>query len=208
MKTSILILERDNAYASNLRGLLETELSCSVVHVTTELSAVRELTTHFFHLMIVGFHQDRIRESLRLIDLLLVERKIVNTPPIMIFSDDQDPAIIQRCIKSGVVDYVLYSKNLKMVLPRIQKTLHEQAGIGGTLVRIATVFLGPAAQIFMERQAQLHVKIQSLQELRSDHLPYLFRHIFVTLAPILREKITQFKRRIEQVFGIKVENSE
>lgn len=208
MESKILILENNAAYATNLCRLIEGELGCKVVHVTGELAAVRELTTNFYHLLIAGFHQTRRRESLKLIELLLVERKIVNAPPVMVLSDDQDPATVQSIIKSGVADYLIYPSDLKTSLPRIKKVLDEQASVGGTLVRIATVFLGPAAQVFLEKQSKVHLKIQSLRDLHSDQLPYLFRHIYTTLTPILKDKVTQFKHRIEQVFGIKIENPE
>ena len=155
--------------------------------------------------MIVGIHHEGETEGLRLIEILLVKKTVIAVMPIMVISDVQDPAFIQWCIEVGVDDYLLYPENPAELLPRLEKTLSKSRGIGEMLVRISTIFLGPAARIFLDQQAKEKLNLPALKDLRRDQIPGLLQHIAVIIKPILREKMVLFIHRIEQVFSIQRE---
>lgn len=202
MKSRILILEKNEHYAKKLSDMLTSMLDHEVVHVTAELAVVRELTASFFDLILVGIQSNRQKEGLRLIEILLVEKKVVTAAPIMVISDSQDPAFVQSCIKAGVQDYMLYPEDPVEVLPRLGKVLSKSGGISEMFVRIATTFLGPAARMFLEQQAQKKMKLAALKDLQKDQIPEFLHHLAITITPILKEKVVLFVRRLEQAFGI------
>ena len=205
MKSKILILEKNAQYALKLKNMLSSMLEHEIVHVTAELAVVRELAAGHFDLIVIGIQQARAKEGLRLIEILLVEKKVVTTAPIMVISNDQNPAFIQQCVKAGIADYMLYPEDPVEVLPRLEKVLAKSGGISEMFVRIATTFLGPAARVFIEKQAQKKLGLNSLKDLQREQLPEFLKHLAVTLQPILKEKVAQFIRRLEQVFHIKRE---
>jgi DNA-binding NarL/FixJ family response regulator len=98
MKSKILILEKNEHYAERLQKMLISMLDYQVIHVTSELAVVRELTANYVDLIVVGIHQARAKEGLRLIEILLVEKKVFTVAPIMVVSDVQDPAYIHQCV--------------------------------------------------------------------------------------------------------------
>jgi len=205
VKSKILILEKNEHYAERLQKMLTGMLDHQVVLVTSELAVVRELTASFFDLIVLGIHQARAKEGLRLIEILLVEKKVVTVAPIMVVSDVQDPAFIQQCVKAGIADYMLYPEDPVEVLPRLEKVLNKSGGISEMLVRVSTTFLGPASRVFIEQQAKKKLNLSSLKDLQRDQLPDLLRHLAITIRPILKEKVAVFIRRLEQVFGLKHE---
>ena len=205
MTCKILLLEKNAEYAKKLIPPLKDKHGYEVVHVNTELAVVRELTSSFFDLVIVGIHHEGEKEGFRFIEVLFVEKRGITVTPIMVISDVQDPDFIRWCIEVGVDDYLLYPEDPAEILPRLEKILGKSGGIGEMLVRISTIFLGPAARIFLEQQAKEKLNLPALKDLRRDHLPELLRHIAVIIKPILKEKMVQFFRRIEQVFSIQRE---
>lgn len=206
MASKILLLEKNPAYAKQLISAMMNLRGHEVVHVNTELAVVRELTASHFDLIIAGIYSERKKEGQRLLQLLLVEKKVVTAAQVMVLSDDQDTAFVQSCIKSGVSDYLLYPENPIEVMPRLEKVLAKSGGIGEMLVRVATTFLGPATPVFMERQAKKVLHLTTLNELTRDHLPRLLKHLAVAIRPVLKEKVVQFIHRLEQVFGVQREN--
>lgn len=205
MKSKILILEKNEHYAERLQKMLIGMLDYQVIHVTSELAVVRELTANYVDLIVVGIHQARAKEGLRLIEILLVEKKVVTVAPIMVVSDVQDPAYIQQCVQAGISDYMLYPEDPVEILPRLKNVLNKSGGISEMLVRVSTTFLGPAARVFIEQQAKKKLNISSLKDLKRDQLPDFLRHLAVTIRPILKEKVAVFVRRLEQAFGLKSE---
>lgn len=205
MKSKILILEKDAEYALRLKNMLTSMLDHEIVHVTAELAVVRELAAGHFDLIVIGIQESRAKEGLRLIEILLVEKKVVTTAPIMVISNDRNPIFIQQCVKAGIADYMLYPEDPVEVLPRLEKVLAKSGGVSEMFVRVATTFLGPAARVFIEKQAQKKLQIASLKDLQRDQLPEFLRHLAVTLQPILKEKVVLFIRRLEKIFGIKRE---
>lgn len=202
MKRRILILEKNEHKATRLSDMLTSMLDHEVVLVTAELAVVRELTSGFFDLIVVGIQKDREKEGLRLIEILLVEKKVVTVAPIMVLSDSQNTAFVQTCVKAGVQDFMLYPNDLVEVLPRLGKVLSKSGGISEMFVRIATTFLGPAARVFLEQQAQKKMKLAALKDLQRDQIPEFLHHLAITITPILKEKVVLFVRRLEQAFGI------
>jgi DNA-binding NarL/FixJ family response regulator len=140
MKSKILILEKNEHYAERLQKMLISMLDYQVIHVTSELAVVRELTANYVDLIVVGIHQARAKEGLRLIEILLVEKKVVTVAPIMVVSDVQDPAYIQQCVQAGISDYMLYPEDPVEILPRLKNVLNKSGGISEMLVRVSTTF--------------------------------------------------------------------
>lgn len=202
MQNKILVLEKNEMYALKLGNMLKQMLNHEVVHVNAELAVVRELTTNFFDLIVLGIHKDRAKEGLRLIEILLVEKKVVTSAPIMVISDHQDPKYVQHCIKVGVTDYLIYPEDPVEILPRLQKVLAKSSGFSEMLVRVSTTFLGPAARVFLDHQAKQKFNVPSINELPREKLPEFVHHLAVVIKPILKEKVVQFIRRLEQVFNI------
>ena len=200
MGNRVLIFEKDTNYAGHLQEALGSD---EVVCVEAELAAVRELTTGYFDLFIAGIRQSRVKEGLRLIQILLVEGKTKVTVPIVVMSDDQEPEFVRACVEAGVSDYILYPENAEDALPRIRKVMSDSAGLGNMLVRVATTFLGPAAGVFLEKQAKDRLQIPTLESLHRDHLPEFINYLSVALQPILKNKVVNFIHRVEQVFGVK-----
>ena len=124
------------------------------------------------------------------------------TVPIIVVSDFQDPKFIQNCISTGIADFVLYPEKPADILPRLGKVIEQSSGIGAVLVRVATSFLGPAAGVFLERQAKDKMNVAKLEALQRDHLPEFLHYLTITVQPILTEKVVQFIRRLEHVFGV------
>ena len=200
MGNKILIYDRDSEYAGKLQEALGSD---EVTVVNTELAAVRELTGGYYDLFVAGIREDRAKEGARLIDILLVEGKTHIVVPVVVLSDDQEPSFVQSCIKAGVSDYIIYPENPEDVLPRLRKVLSESGGLGEMLVRVATTFLGPAAGLFIEKQAKERLSVPTLKSLHRDHLPEFFSYLAVSVQPILKEKVVQFIGRLEQVFGVR-----
>jgi len=193
MAGKILLLERNEKQAKDIENALGDH----------ELGAVRELTGGYFDLFIAVIREGRTKEGLRLIQILLIEGKVKSVAPVVVMSDNQDPAFIQNCVKAGVADYVLCPDGPIDGLARATKLLDKAGGLGEMLVRVATTFLGPAAGMFIERQAKEHFSISGLTDRKRDHLPEFLRHLAVNCRPIMKEKVVQFIHRLEQVFGVK-----
>jgi DNA-binding NarL/FixJ family response regulator len=140
MKSKILILEKNEHYAERLQKMLISMLDYQVIHVTSELAVVRELTANYVDLIVVGIHQARAKEGLRLIEILLVEKKVFTVAPIMVVSDVQYPAYIQQCVQAGISDYMLYPEDPVEILPRLKNVLNKSGGISEMLVRVSTTF--------------------------------------------------------------------
>lgn len=202
MANKILLLEKNDTYATGLNTVLSGMLGYEVTRVNTELALVRELSSGHFELIIVGIREARKKEGLRLIQILLVEKKVAVGAPIVVLSDTQDTGFIQSCVQAGIADYILYPNDPVEIAPRLKKALDNAGGVGDALVRVSTTFLGPASKVFIEKQAQQRLGLASLQHLTRDHLPDFIKYLAVAIKPILKEKVVQFVRRLEQVFGI------
>lgn len=202
MDRRALLIEHDAVYAQGVARALQ-RAECETVHVRSEVAAVREITSGFFDLVIVGIQENRKKEGLRFIETLLKSDKVAGS--VMVVSNVQDPGYVRTCIGLGVVDYVLYPEDPEELLVRAEVGLEKSGGVGEALVRVAAIFLGPAARVFLEMQTKARLSLQSLSELRRDHLPDLAEHLNEVVRPILKGKVDLFINRIKQVFHIRTD---
>ena len=126
--------------------------------------------------LITNTSVQRPNDALKLVDVLLVERKISRNIPVIVFSEQQDPAVIKHLAQAGISDYILLTDDAKAILPRVDKVL-ASSNIGERLVGEATTYLGPAARVLVEKGTKVHLKMPGLEALRREHFPDLFAWI-------------------------------
>ena len=64
MPGKILVLEKDMEYATKMCTLLINMHNFGVVHINTEPAAIRELTSSYFDLVVIGIREDRKKKPL------------------------------------------------------------------------------------------------------------------------------------------------
>lgn len=196
----ILLVESDDGRSKRLQEALRDNAGYEVVVTPTAVGCLRELQASSFDLLVTNTTLQRERDSVKLIDILLVQGKVTNCPPVLVQSSDQDPALIKRFVQAGVIDYVLLPDSVDGLLPRIDKALAANS-IGERLVGEAAVVLGPAARVLIEKGASTHLQLGGLQALRQEHLADLFTWIRTTVAPILKDKAAILMARLERAFS-------
>ncbi len=198
----VLLVEGDAARASSLLGALRDSAGYDVVHTDSIVAALRELQGAFFDVMMTNTSVQRPNDALKLVDVILVEKKISRTIPVVVFSEQQDPAVIKHLAQAGISDYILLTDDAGAILPRISKVLTTK-NIGERLVGEATMFLGPAARVLIDKGTKSHLKMTGLEALRREHLPGLFTWIRTTVTPILQNKAAALMTRLENAFRSK-----
>ena len=174
-----------------------------VQHAPTVVGGLRQLHSSHTDLLITNTSVQRQHDGIKIIDLILLEKKLKVAPMVMVLTQDQDPALIKHCVQAGVADYVLWSGDAAAVLPRVEKALSGVGALGEQLVSEVATYLGPAARIVIEKGSKVHLKIPSLEALRSEHLPELFRWLRAMVTPVLKDRVSGFLERLETRFRIK-----
>lgn len=198
----ILLVDADMGRAKALTHALITN-GHTVSHAPTVVGGMRELQSASFDLLVTGTTLQRQHDGVKLVNLLLVEKKLKVAPTVIVLSDARDPAVIKTCIQAGVADYVLWSGDATAVVPRIDKALATGSTLGERLVSAAATVLGPAARVVIEKGTRSHLKMSGLEALRSEHLPELFRWLQVTVAPVLKDRLAGFIESLESAFRVK-----
>lgn len=207
----VLLVEGDANRASTLASTLRDPSSdgafggCEVVHADSVVAALRQLQGGFFDLLMTNTSVQRTNDALKLVDVLLVERKVSRTIPVIVFSEQQDPAVIKHLAQAGISEYILLTGDAGAILPRVSKVL-AGTNIGERLVGEATIYLGPAARVLVDKGTRVHLKMSGLEALRREHLPGLFAWIRTTVTPILRNKAAALMTRLENAFPTKGAN--
>ena len=57
-----------------------------------------------------------------------------------------------------------------------------------TILEITKMYLGPAAQVFLERQAKFHMGGISFQDINESHIPELLKWIRISAGLIIDNK--------------------
>ena len=198
----ILLVEGDAARAAARRSALEAA-GCSIEVVPTPVAVLRYLQGEPFDLMVCNTALQRERDGAKMVCVLLQERKVSALPPILILSDDADPSVIKACVQAGVVDYVLERGDLAAAVQRIQKALDKHRGLAERLVRVAAAFLGPATRVFLDKVTRSRIDREGLAALRQEQLPELFHVLHDAAQPILKGRVVELLRRLEEAFGVK-----
>lgn len=76
------------------------------------------------------------------------------------------------------------------------------ATLAEKLVRVSTLYLGPAARVFLERQARLHLGRSDLDALTRDELPSLLYWISRAGRLIIRERADLLVRQLVSDLGV------
>ncbi len=203
MSDPILIVENDERKSRLLLYLLKEKMGHEVVHVRAVVGALRELQARKFSLAIINITVQRDRDGLKLLQMLLVEHKLNRVPPLVVATEDKEPAVIKQCAQAGIADYIVYPFTEETFAPRIAKIVGKPQSLGEKIVHIAAAFLGPATRMFLEKQTKSKMNNLELDEVKDDHLPELFRWIHISCRPILKERVAELLHRLEQAFNVK-----
>lgn len=203
MSDPILIVENDEAKSRLLTYLLKEKMGYEVVHVRAVVGALRELQARKFSLAITNITVQRDRDGLKLLQMLLLEHKLKQIPPLVVATEDKEPAVIKQCAQAGIADYIVYPFADDVFVQRIAKVADKPQSLGEKIVHIAAAFLGPATRMFLEKQTKSKMNNLELDEVKDDHLPELFRWIHVSCRPILKERVAELLHRLEQTFNVK-----
>jgi DNA-binding NarL/FixJ family response regulator len=195
----VLLAAGESDRASRLEDALRDVAGYEVIRVTAVVLALRELQGDFFDVLITNTSVQRPNDALKLIDVLLVERKFSRDIPVIVLSEQQDPGVIKHLAQAGISDYILLTDDAGAILPRVEKVL-AGTNIGERLVGEATTYLGPAARVLVNKGSKAHLKMPGLEALRREHLPDLFTWIRSTVTPILKGKAAALMTRLENAF--------
>lgn len=203
MGEPILIVENDEAKGRLLSYLLKDKMGHELVHVRAVVGAMRELQTRKFALVVTNITMQRERDGLKLVQTVLSERKLNQVPPMIVATEDKEPAVIKHCAQAGIADYIVYPFKDDAFVQRILKVVGKPQSLGEKIVHIAASYLGPATRMFLEKQTKSKMNNLALDEIKDDHLPELFRWIHIGCRPILKERVTELLSRLERAFNVK-----
>lgn len=75
-----------------------------------------------------------------------------------------------------------------------------------TVLAISTKYLGPAAGVFLQRQAKSHMNV-GLDDLLPEHLPILLYWIHVSASLLIDKKADDLAAELSRVLGVREASS-
>lgn len=75
--------------------------------------------------------------------------------------------------------------------------------ISEKVLHLGTLYLGPAAKTFLERQTKFHMKQLAFDDLKMEHLPELFKWIHISASLIIDDNAELLVRKLEAAFSVK-----
>lgn len=78
--------------------------------------------------------------------------------------------------------------------------------LSDTVLKTATVFLGPAANVLLERQTKGHMNGLAFVDIKPEHLPDFLYWLNVSASLIIKEKSQLLISKLESELNVKAAN--
>ena len=128
-KKQALVVESNPTRAKTLCFLLREMADCEAIHTPTVMGALREIKARSIDLVMTNTNLQKEKDGIKLVQFVLL-RKIQAPPPLMMMvTPVKDRAVIQQCVRAGVVDYVVYPYDPVVLVERVRKALTQRTGM-------------------------------------------------------------------------------
>jgi len=120
----ILIAESSSLHAKTLTFLLSEICENQPLHAPTVMGALQQIKSQPFDLIMTNTTLQRQHDGLKLVQLLLLQQTFQH-PLVMIVTMEKEQSVVLKCVKAGVVDYIVYPYDPENLLQRVRKALAQ-----------------------------------------------------------------------------------
>jgi putative nucleotidyltransferase with HDIG domain len=130
-----LVIESNSPRAQTLGLILQNIAGYDTKVATTVIDAVRYIKEQEFDLLLLNTTIHRPLDGIKFVQLVLLRQLIPKQCQVMIISHEKQQAVVKKCLRAGVVDYIIYPYDPPNLLERIQKALGEHQELDKTQLR-------------------------------------------------------------------------
>lgn len=198
----VLLVDGDGKRARQLCEWLGGNGVSVPVHVPAVVGAIREICSRSYGLVLTDVNLQRGRDGLKLLRLILLEGAVAKPPAVAVLTAETDPAVVQQCLRAGVVDYILYPCEPKTLVARVNRAMGGHQNLGERLVKASVPYLGPAARVFLQTQVRAHLPGVTLDNLDRANLPALLRGVRSAGVRVVGARAEDLVKHLEATFRV------
>lgn len=111
-------------------GLLLGEIGgYEAVHVKTMKEGIKSIKTNAFNMVITNTAVEKLKDGIKLAQLVLLRQMVSSPPLMMIVSPERDKDLVRQSLRVGIVDYIVYPYDPDNVLKRVRDAFNKRDGM-------------------------------------------------------------------------------